>query len=162
MDLYYKVPKDSDTGRKFAELSERADKCTEAAAEFLEKYGFKQYRPSRISYAGGISSCCTPELDPNKKVWREIRNKEFMPRLNCKEGKEIQEEINNLPIVDIDELNNIVGYDSGGWKSSHIGFSRLNKEFFLFTISDEWKVKPPADSIEITGGEYKELQLNGD
>ena len=80
-----------------------------------------------------------------------------MPKLNCKKGKDIQKEIDSLPIVDIDELNNIVNYDSGGWKNTHIGFNGTNEKYFGFIILDKWDIKMPIDCTEITASEYKKL-----
>lgn len=62
-----------------------------------------------------------------------------------------------LPIVDIDELNEVVGYEGNGFKSSHIGFSSENKTYYGFILSDKWKVIPPSDCVEITPSEYKKL-----
>lgn len=161
MELYYKTRKDSETGKKFTEIDERRDICHKALKAFLNKYGFQKYRPSRISHVGGISSCVNPlnPLDP--KLWKNsgYGSNEWMPKLNTKEGKAIMKEINGLPIVDIDELNAVVGYDGNGFKSSHIGCSYKNKTYYGFILSDEWKVTPPSDCIEITASEYKELFL---
>lgn len=159
MDLYYKTQKDSETGKRFTEIDERGDICHEALKAFLDKYGFQKYRPSRISHVGGISSCVNPlnPLDP--KLWKNsgYGPNEWMPKLNTKEGKAIMAEINGLPIVDIDELNEVVGYEGNGFKSSHIGFSSENKTYYGFILSDKWKVTPPSDCVEITPSEYKKL-----
>ena len=163
MHLYYKVLKDSDTGKKFAELIQRGEACAEAAKKFLERHGFTKYRPSRISYNGGISACASPKETPNPKIWKKAKNGDYMPRCNTNEGRAVMEKIEALPIVDIDELNNIVGYDSDGWKHSHIGFlgNTSKSGYYGFIVFAEWNVKVPADCIEITGSEYTELsQLN--
>jgi hypothetical protein len=82
---------------------------------------------------------------------------EWMPKLSTKEGKAIMAEINALPIVDIDELNAVVGYEGNHFKSSHIGFSYENKAYYGFILSDKWEVTPPDDCEEITASEYKKL-----
>ncbi|MDD3037923.1 hypothetical protein [Bacteroides sp.] len=161
MELYFKVKKDSKTGAKLNELCQRGDKCQDAVIAFLDKYGFKQYRPSRISYVGGISSCGAPVSPVDTKVWKEsgCGVNEWMPKLNCKEGKAIMEEIKSLPIVDIDELNNVVGYEGNHFKSASIGFSgdKANEEYFGFVVVDKWKAKIPSDCVEITASEYKRI-----
>lgn len=159
MDLYYKTLKDSETGKKFTEIEERGDVCHEALKTFLDKYGFQQYRPSRISHIGGISSCGNPIKPVDTKLWKqsEFGYNEWMPKLNIKEGKAIMAEINALPIVDIDELNAVVGYEGNHFKSSHIGYSSANDKFYGFILSDKWEVTPPVDCEEITASEYKKL-----
>lgn len=161
MELYYKTSKESETGKKFTELERRGDVCYQALKAFLDKYGFEQYRPSRISHIGGISSCINPLQPLDRKLWRKAGYgiNEWMPKLNTKEGKAIMAEIEALPIVDIDELNEVVGYQGNGFKSSNIGFSPKDKSFYGFILSDKWNITPPSDCIEITASEYKTFFL---
>lgn len=44
MDRYYKIAKDSETGKKFAELVQRVFDFKNARNEFFVKYGIKKYR----------------------------------------------------------------------------------------------------------------------
>lgn len=160
MDLYYKTPRTSETGKKFAEINKKGIECCDALKAFLDKYGFQKYRPSRISFQGGISSCVSPNGDLDKKVWKRMHygSCEYMPNLKSKEGLKIAKEIESLPYVDIDELNNIVNYPGNGFKNTSIGYSfNDNKDYYGFIISDIWDVTPPADCIEIIGTEYNKL-----
>lgn len=159
MDIYFKTPRNSETGLKFTEIKERGVECVEAAMKFIGKYGFNSFRQNRLAFKGGISSCYKPLVDLDPKVWKktEYGHNEYMPKLNNKEGIKIYEEIESLPYVDIDELNNIVGYEGNGLKSSHIGYSFKNKEWYGFVVNSEWECKIPTDCIEITGSEYQEL-----
>ena len=164
MDKYYKTPKQSATGLKFKEIHKRAKSCHQASVEFIEKYGFESYRQSRISYMGGISSCCKPKNELDEKAWKlsGYGSNEFMPKLNNAEGRKIKAEIDALPIVDIDELNRIVGYSGNGFKSSNIGCDFNSKDFYLFVVCSDWNAKIPKDCIEITGSEYELLSKNND
>lgn len=161
MELYYKVKRDSETGNKFADVFKREDECFTHVKAFLDKYGFKQYRPSRTSVSrSGISSVIVPKgMEVDKRIWRKSKDgdNEVMPRRNTKEGLDVAYEIDTMPIVDIDEINNIVGYDSDGWKSSHIGWSEKNEEYYGFSLLDTWKANIPSDCEEITGSEYSKL-----
>jgi len=163
MHLYFKTKKESETGSKFHELEERGLACGEAVKQFLDKYHFQCYRPSRISFVGGISACCSPTQIVDRALWKETGTgpEEYMPRLNIKKGKAIMEEIKVLPIVDIDELNKVVGYPGNGFKSSTIGFSgrAACKSHYGFIILDTWNVKVPNDCEEITASEYKKMFL---
>lgn len=161
MYSYFKTPKDSETGQKFTEIAKRGDVCHEALKAFLEKHGFQKYRPSRVSHIGGISSCKDPIKPINQKLWKASGYgvNEWMPKLNCKAGVAIMEEIKALPIVDIDELNAVVGYEGSGFKAAHIGYSGEDacETHFGFILADEWNVTPPPDCEEITSSEYKKL-----
>ena len=160
MELYYKTRKDCETGIKFSAVQKRADECKKIAFDFCEKHGFKTYRPGRESFEGGISSFADPTGNVDSKVWKRSTygSNEYYPSERTKVGKQILQETRALPYVDIDELNNIVGYASGGWKSSHIGYCFSDSEYILFSVLEEWNVKVPSDCIEITGTEYKRIQ----
>lgn len=154
MDKYYITDKDTETGKKFQEIDRRSDIARDAIIKLSEKYGFKEWRYSRISHIGGLSSCVF-ETTPDLKIWKSsgYGHNEYMPRLNCKAGKEIHDEIKKLPIVHINELNNIVGYHSD-FCNSHIGF-KIGKNHFGFIVSSEWGCKIPNDCKEITASEYE-------
>lgn len=159
MELYYKTAITSETGEKFAEIKNRCSSCDEQVKSFLAKYGFEEYRRAIGSLSGGISSCCNPNINLDTKLWKEsgYGPDEYMPKLNSKKGMAIMHEINALPIVELSELNEIVGYKAAAFNTSNIGFHFDNNGYFGFILLDKWGVKPPVDCEEITASEYKEL-----
>lgn len=163
MELYYKTLRTSETGKKFAEIFERQNACHDKAVEFMEKYGFKSYRPSRISFGGcGISSLVKPEgVELDKNIWKKsgYGYNEYFPRESTKAGKVVYDELKALPIVDIDELNGIAGYEGDGWKNASIGYSNENSEYVGFIVLKSWNCNIPSDCVEITGTEYDVLFL---
>lgn len=158
MDLYFYTDKESETGLKFFGLWVRGEAAKEASITMARKYGFESCRPSRTSYNGGISSFYKPSDQTDLTHFKKYKNysNEYFPKRNTKEGFAIIEEINQLPVVDIDELNNIVGYDTGGWKNSHIGFN-IGEKHYGFIVGATWDCKIPSDCIEVTGSEYLDL-----
>ena len=66
----------------------------------------------------------------------------------------IYNKIKDLPAVTEGELNKCVGFVDS-FKS--IGFYSLNKEYFLFSLADEWEFECPDDCTEITLTEFKQL-----
>lgn len=160
MDLYFKVIKETETGKKFTDVFERGSQATKAAYSLVKKYGFTSFRPGRETFEGAISSFVKPTVMIDPKVWKKISygKDEYFPKRSSKQGKEILKEIAQLPSVDIDELNNIVGYDSGGWKRSHIGYNgSCNRDYYGFIVDSDWDVQIPDDCEEINGSEYMTL-----
>lgn len=158
MKLYYKTDLISKTGSKFSEIYNRGNAAREACILLAKKYGFESCRQSRTSYQGGISSFYKPGKSTDLTHWKQNKNypNEFYPKRNTKEGLEIIKEIEMLPVVDIDELNNIIGYDTRGWKSSSIGFN-LSKDYYGFVVFAKWECVIPDDCVEITGSEYARI-----
>ncbi|MFT4168033.1 MAG: hypothetical protein QM653_02790 [Dysgonomonas sp.] len=156
MDKYYKVPRDSETGKKFLKIEERKQECFKAVKEFIKDFGATQFRYSRWSLWGGIDSIIF-EKEPNLKVWKKVGYQEYYPKANSKEGKELISKMKELPTVDFNELNSIVGYKTDWY--GHIGFSHGDKDFFGFIIDSDWKANIPTDCIEITASEYEILNV---
>jgi hypothetical protein len=155
---YFITERNTSTGLKFQALEHRINVATTAQKDFGNKYNFKIYRPSHISVWGGISACVF-ENAPDEKIWKKVNNSEdeWMPRLNVKAGKEIQKEIDNLPLVSMEELNECIGFDSEDWTfMTHIGFA-YNDEYFGFSINDKWNIIVPEDCEEVTLTKYKNL-----
>lgn len=156
MDKYYKVPRNSETGKKFAEIEKRKHECFDAVKEFIKPFGATQFRYSRWSLWGGIDSIIL-ENEPDLKIWKKVGYQEYYPKANSKEGKELIKKMKELPTVSFNDLNSIVGYQTDWY--SHIGFSYGNKEFFGFIIGLDWKANIPSDCIEITASEYEKINI---
>lgn len=159
MDIYYKIKKDSPIGEKFSELLKRSDFCFDATLKFLEKYGFDAFRQGYDTYEGGITSCCNPIKPVDTKVWKPSGHgkDEYMPKLNTKIGKAIMEEINNLPTVGKNELNDIVGFKGNKLNTQSIGFYQSPQEYYGIIINDSWDIDMPIDCEEITVSEFINL-----
>ena len=85
-----------------------------------------------------------------------VRNGEYMPKLNIKQGKAIQADFNKAVTVSKSELNSCIGWDEGF--SESIGFNSSNDKYFGFIIDDDWTdIIIPADCTEITATKYREL-----
>lgn len=155
--MYFITPKDSKTGKKFQKIADKLDVCFENQKALAEKYGFTSWRGERWVVAGGISSVIFPQgTTTDTKVWKEVRDGEYMPRLNIKQGKTIQADFDQAVTISKAELNACIGWDEGF--SKHIGFCKANDEYFGFTIEEDWTdIVIPSDCTEITTSEYKKL-----
>lgn len=161
MNLYFYTDKKSDTGLKFLDVYTRGESAKKASIMLARKYGFESCRPGRTTYNGGISSFYKPYDQTDLTHFKKHKkySNEYFPKRTTKEGLAMIEEINQLPVVDIDELNNIVGYDSGVWKNSNIGFN-ISENHYGFIVGATWDCTMPSDCIEITGSEYIKLFKN--
>jgi len=156
MDLYYKIPKESETGKKFTSVFLRVDEVQETVNKVLDKYGFQEYRSHSI--AGDIWCFCTPVAELDMKMWRK-REDGYTPRKSTKAGRALAEEIEKNPSVSRKALNSCIGFDNG---FSQIGFNRNKKgAYYGLILIDSWKIKVPGDCIEITGSEYKSIFQSG-
>ena len=157
MPMYFITKKESETGKKFQKIAEKLEVCFENQKALAEKYGFTSWRGEYWVAAGGISSVIFPQgTTVDTKVWKEVRNGEYMPRLNIKQGKSIQYDFDQAVTISKKELNACIGWKEGF--SEHIGFSKANNEYFGFIIEEDWTDVPiPSDCTEITTSKYREL-----
>lgn len=156
--MYFKTAKDSETGKKFAEVYERGREAHEARERLLEELMEKfpamtgKFRePGGFIIWGGIYSIVFSE-EPDPNVWLKGEENEYMP-LETDEGSEIAEKIHNLPVVKYTEINACLDhYDN----KNVVGF-KGGKEHFGFEIHPEWGIEIPEDCQEILYSEYEKL-----
>ena len=155
--MYFITEKNSETGKNFQKIADKLDVCFENQKALAEKYGFTSWRGAYWVVAGGISSVMFPKgTTIDIKVWKEVKKGEYMPRLNPKQGKAIQADLEQAITISKAELNACIGWDEGF--SKHIGFCKANNEYFGFTIDDDWTdIIIPNDCTEITATKYREL-----
>ncbi len=154
--MYFITEKESETGKKFQEVLKKKDRAFEERVEFCNKYGFSQFRKAYWSAWGGISSCINFDEKVNTKLWKTADHRgEYMPKLNSKEGKAIDKEIQELTVVSRKELNSCIGFTSAIQHS--IGFSAGSDKYFGFSVGEKWKVTPPEDCEEVTTTKYNSI-----
>jgi hypothetical protein len=156
--MYFKTKKNSETGKKFAEVYKRGMEAVDASnaliKELQKQYPLTgRYRKRGSFFAWGGFSALEFSKEPDSKVWKEILEGEYMPKRNNKEGKRIAKLIDDLPAVQNGELNLCIGFRSF---TKHIGFN-AGKEYFGFEVEKDWGVKIPSDCEEILSSEYENL-----
>ena len=156
MTKYFKTLKTSDTGKKFKNLDVNIKKAQKAQRDFSDKYNFNQWRPDRWEAFGGIEVCVDFIKEPDPKNWKMVSHGEYKPKRSTKEGKRINQEMKELPVVSHHELNMCIGFKEGAPFKS-IGFSSKSKNYTVFCLATNWKVKIPSDCEEITASEYENL-----
>jgi hypothetical protein len=154
--MYFITLKSSQTGQKFQEILDKIAFAKKSQKAFCEKYKCLKLRPDRFAVFGGVSSCAEFMYTPDPKIWKKgLGPNEFFPRASSKIGKEILQEINEMPKISRDELNSCIGYEADMIET--IGFAFSDIEYFGFSVGEDWKVEIPSDCEEITTSKYKEL-----
>ena len=146
---YFKIPRGSETGKKFLEIEKRIINSRNEIDKFLDKYDCTSYSPNRWEYFGGIE--CVNIDNSDNKIWRKEPSLQncLVPRLNTKKGKEIQEEMDALPSVGVREVNACIDWEE---EFNSIGFSWENKEYYYISVFVE--VEVPKDCIEVLWSEF--------
>lgn len=155
MDRYYKIPKNSETGKKLNEVIRKAEEFEALRVDFAKKYNLKATFSSRFYLCSvvGVEFKKTPDIIN----WRIVGDKKcYIPRTRTKDDElldrwnELQEK--KIPRSAIDKI--IGGKDA--FKQCGLDFSF--PDFFYVTIGDINAYDIPADCIEISNIEYLNLK----
>jgi len=152
--MYFITKRTSETGKKFQKIEDKSKLIHEQQVALSKEIGFKQWRGGYWMVYGGFSSLIFDE-NPDPKIFKRVNGNEWMPKKNCKEGKEIQSKLNSADVVQKHELNMCVGFDGEPFET--IGFAATNDQFFGFIIDAKWEHDAPKDCEEVTYSKYKEL-----
>lgn len=156
--MYYITKKDSDTGKKFAEVYAKIEKASDETRALAKELGAKKFCTARWEVSGGLEAVILPSGTDNKALRLNKKfgfDNAYVPNLKTKEGRELKEKIANLFTVSKNELNDVVGYDDGYF--SNIGYNIKNPDYYAFMIKEEWKLKMPSDCEEITTTKFNEM-----
>lgn len=152
--MYYKISKNSETGRKLEEIYKRAEKAhntrNACMRELMEKFpGMtgKFREPGGYVISGGIHTVMFDEnatVDP--KVWIKKHENEYIPKRDSGVGKMIAD----LPTVKYTEINEVLNHKN----PAHQFGLRTGDDVFGIEIDPAWKIEMPEDAEEILGSEY--------
>jgi hypothetical protein len=161
MTTYYKIPRNSETGRKFEALDSRCKEVREKIAVIGEKYGFgHDYYTRGENAAGGVVAVCFHEgktatgEEVDMKLWRngECGYGTYAPRLKG-EGRQIREALNACGEVTRYEYNEVMGV---GDIFHFIGVD-CNDKFYVVAMNKSKSSGIPADAVEITASEFSAI-----
>ena len=153
--MYYITLKTSETGQKFMAVYEKMRECYKACVEMSDKYEFSEWRCRYWVVRGGISEVYFNQPF-DKKLWKPTKNDGYVPNLRSKEGKAIQADFDNLPVVTYKELNDCIGIDDT-FKRPGVDFA--NPEYVAFNLYKEWfdTWRKPDDCQEVTYSEFQKI-----
>lgn len=152
--MYFITKRTSETGLKFQEIDDKRKRIHEQEVAISKEIGFKEWRGGYWKVFGGFSSLIFEEK-PDENIYKSVNGNEWMPKKNCKEGKEIQAKLNSSETVEKHELNMCIGFNGAPLKT--IGFAFNHSEFFGFVVDPKWEHESPKDCEEVTYSKYKEL-----
>lgn len=154
MENYFKVPKDSETGRKFQALRENREAALNAWETMGKKYGFQEVIEPLFGY-GGFACGCVFYEEPDLKIWEKMhkdnREKRYTPRLSHPKGRAIQKEFDSMPIEESCAADKLVGCEKGDLVSQTL---KSRGDYFLFRVESYLEFEDPDDCIEIPETEY--------
>jgi hypothetical protein len=158
--MYFKTKKTSETGQKLAKIEARGLDTYNYQCELAKKYGFVSWNCLQHHAWGVIYQVEFPKgHEVDLKIWRlayQSRNL-YVPKMNTKDGKALNEEIINQPIVEARELNDCVGFSNDSAFGKRIGLTS-NEHLFGFSLGNNWEYTPPSDCVEITVSEYNMIK----
>lgn len=156
--MYFKTPKDSDTGQKAADVYRRGKEAWDARRDLIVDL-MKEFptmtgefrEPGGLIVWGGLFSIMFSE-EPDENIWIKVDEGEYMP-LETEEGKEIAEKVYTLPVVKYTELNACLNHHD----AKHVIGFKVGEDYFGFEVNPKWGVKIPSDCQEITYSEFANL-----
>lgn len=158
--MYYQVDTKSEVGKKLVELEAKMKDCFSKAKEFAEKYHIQKWSSGFFSAAGGMSTVHFEGI-ADTNGWRRLKNKPgWVPDRRTKKGKQINAEIEALPVVSISELKKIIGLKDQDTLLTSPGY-RSYKDMIFISVREEWNYSPLEGMKEITVSEYKRLTAGG-
>lgn len=164
--MKYKILKGTDSFKQLTLLQQKINAANDKSKELVNELGAKEFCYSSNWYvlAGGLAGIRFPEKPIGwKRVFKDHYRDMYFPQRNLVANKELLEKIKNLPLVETDELNKIVGFEEQSYpkngKSIHViaPVISFRDEHILMSINENLIYKPLPDMIEITTSEYKAL-----
>jgi hypothetical protein len=159
--MKFKVLEGTQTFDNFKTFFENSKRVNKQALDLAYKLGFEEFVTAR-EVSGGISAFVSKEKrDGYKQVYKKHGNNFWFPK-STKENKELINEINNLPVITIDEFNSIIGFEPEFIGDKFIrryslSFSEIGNCYMVDTgIAKDYK--PNSDMIEILESEYNKLR----
>lgn len=156
--MKFKTKRNSGTGKKFTALLKKIEEGQIIASNLSKELGYCKWRTSNWNPFGGVSSVVFKDKEKvDKSIWKNVNasDNEWLPRLNTKLGKVINEKLKSVPVISNDELNKCANFKGDPFQ--RIGVSFINKEYIGFIIKENWEYKAPKDCEEITVTEWNKL-----
>lgn len=156
--MFYITKRDSETGKKFADLQQLFAQSHKEKVELAKKYGFGGWTEWQIGF--GIANVVFAEgVIPDEKLWKPSKSHNrdcYKPNLRTKVGRALQNELNSAKRVYPQDINFPVLRDHPDNPWMTIGF-RSAGNYYGFETPAKWKYELPADCEEVTSIKYKEL-----
>lgn len=151
MELYYRVEKESKTGKAFMEIQARKKKFDDKAKSVMDKYGIRSIY--RISWDLCGVQTCKFNTPPDKTDWKRVDDG-YMPKVRSK-NKELLEDFKELRALSIErsEIDDLLGH---GDPFHQVGYE-IFEDCIVF-VSDDKHPKKCPDAKPISNTVYLRMQ----
>lgn len=151
MELYYKVSKDSKTGKAFLKIIDGVEKFRTKAKQICEKYGIIEMY--RIGWdLCGVYTCIFKQI-PDRTDWKKVDDG-YMPKVRSK-NKELLQDFAELKKLTIkrSEIDNLLGLDNPFYQ---VGYEIFD-DCIVFITDDKNDIKH-QDAVMISNVEYIDMR----
>lgn len=115
---FYRIPIDSENGRKLKALLDKGEEAWKAASDLAKELGAVRFTPNGAFLIGGIGQLYFSKK-PNERAYQTIRRRghyfECYPNRGKEAGAKIFDRILQLPAVHFKELEPVFGKQETGW-----------------------------------------------
>ena len=149
--IILKVSKNTETGKKIAQLEARRKLMVARAKELAEELGFEYAWVTGGEFRGKVIGFSGPNENVDlKRYCKPNEHKILKPRTS---QKEIWKKIDKIGFIGFEELHEIIGISLQVYQN--VGFEELT-DCFIITIDNEWKnsLKENKDFVEIKKSKY--------
>ncbi|MBD3627626.1 hypothetical protein [Cyclobacterium sp.] len=153
--MYFITNIKSETGKKLNAIIDEADRCRAKSIKFVSQmHGSKRFLADGFAAIGGVVAI-EFTTNPDPKQWRPFKKRRgfYVPNKRYKAGKELQAQMDDLPIVSRHTINEAIGFDNM-WNRPGL---RRNESQIGIEVNHEWEVQLPADCEEVTRTKYLTL-----
>jgi len=157
--MYYKTRETSETGKKIISFRDKLLEAKHDHWRIAQEFGCEKFEIFNDIFDYGGFASLVFEKKPDLKYWRKC-GRGYFPRLNTKQGKEINKVLQSVKRIKYSELNEIVGIQMD---LGHIGFCITGFKTVVFSIPKEYAsgFVCPKDCKEITFSQYENLVNKG-
>lgn len=151
MELYYRVEKESKTGKAFMDIQARVKKFREKAKSVMDKYGIKQMYHIGWDLCGVYT--CKFSTPPDKADWKRVDDG-YMPKIRSK-NKELLDDFKELKALSIKRIaiDNLLGHDD---PFHQVGYETFD-DCIVFISNDKHPTRCP-DAKPISNMVYLRMQ----
>lgn len=155
---YYRLPIETEAGKKLKEILDKGQEAWEAAAGLVKKLGAARFTTNGAFLIGGIGKLYF-EHKPNQRAYDVLRRYknyyECIPNRGRHAGHNIMQEILDLPTVKFSELRPVFGEQKTGWITPAF-FDYLDDIYI--SSSNELAVEGMVESNEAVWAAMKEAK----
>jgi hypothetical protein len=164
--MKFKILPKTEAYDRLMDLKKRMIAVNEEAGKLVEELGGSEYCNKQHVAFGGIAAIKFAEKPKGWRIVGKTWQNLYFPKAS---EKQLLQKISNLPVIEYEEINNIVKFKAPQTVSheNHLAWVSCvgliwGKNYILISVAPGAKYEPPKDIIEIVESEYEKLKLKAD